>query len=289
MAIDHLQDKIRKLKVPIVLEIGTTKQLPEHLLEQEGSLLGALGRFCRELLETMAGKVPAVRFRLARFALMGTEGLTLLTQLLAEAKAKGYYVMLDLPEALTPWDAEDAAAAMHSGLWPCDGVVVSGFAGSDCWKPYVQAMQENDLDLFAVVRTGNKSAAELQDLLTGGRLVHLAAADIVNRLGQGMYGRCGYSRVAALAGPGATDALRVLRERYPKLFLLVEHYDYSNLSLKKCAQAFDRFGHGAAICVGRRISDAWIEAETDGYDYLQQASLALERMKKNLAGIMPVL
>jgi len=101
MAIDHLQDKIRKLKVPIVLEIGTTKQLPEHLLEQEGSLLGALGRFCRELLETMAGKVPAVRFRLARFALLGGEGLALLQQLLAEAKAKGYYVMLDLPEALT--------------------------------------------------------------------------------------------------------------------------------------------------------------------------------------------
>lgn len=289
MAIDYLQEKIRKLKVPIVLELGTTQQLPEHLLIQEGNTLAALARFCRELLETMQGKVPAVRFRLARFALLGAEGLVLLTELLENAKAKGFYVLLDLPEALTPWDAEDSASALTSDLWCCDGVVVSGYAGSDCWKPYVQAMKTKEFDLFAVVRTGNKSAAELQDLLTGGRLVHLAAADIVNRLGQGMLGRCGYSRVSALAGPGGTDALRTLRQRYPKLFLLVEHYDYTNLSLKKCAQAFDSFGHGAAICVGRRIADAWIEAETDGYDYLQQAELALERMKKNLAGIVPVL
>jgi hypothetical protein len=110
MAIDHLQDKIRKLKVPIVLEIGTTKQLPEHLLEQEGSLLAALGRFCRELLEAMAGKVPAVRFRLARFALLGGEGLTLLTQLLAEAKARGVCRFIGLYQQLhSDWDQCAAA------------------------------------------------------------------------------------------------------------------------------------------------------------------------------------
>ena len=288
MSMDYLQERIRKLKTPIVLDMGIRKdQLSPQLLEKEGTHLQAYGRFCREILEKMKGAVPAVRFRLARFAFLGPEGLVLLSQLTLLAKELGYYVLLDLPEALCPQDAQEQAEALKNVSWQFDGIVLCSYMGSDGIKPYILPLREMDKDLFCVIRTGNKSAPELQDLLTGGRLVHVAAADIVSRLGKGHEGRCGYSRIAAVSG--ASDSLRTLRQNYKSMFLLVDSYDYANASAKRCAYAFDRLGHGAAICVGSKVTAAWIDAETDGVDYLDQAVKALERMKKNLSANMTVL
>lgn len=292
MAIDQLQEKIRRLKTPIVLDFGISrKQLPPHLLQAEGDYVRAYMRFCSELLKHLQGKLPAVRFRFASFALMGPDGLRALEELTASAKHMGYYVILDAPESLCPRDAEEAAAVLMAPEcpWTFDGLVVSSYMGSDGLRPFVRYLKKTDRDLFAVIRTGNKSAPELQDLLTGGRLVHMAAADIVCRMGQSLVGRCGYSRVAALAGVGAGERMRTLRGKYPAMFLLLDSYDYPNASAKKCGYAFDQLGHGAAVCAGSTITAAWVDAETDGYDYLDQAILAIERMKKNLSGYVTVL
>lgn len=292
MAIDRLQEKIRKLKTPIVLDFGISrKQIPPHILQESGGFLSAYSRFCTELLEHFRGIVPGVRFRLATFALLGPDGLVLLSKLTNMAKNMGYYVILDAPDALCPQDAENSAEILFSRdcLWYFDGLVVSSYMGSDGLHPYVQALQETDRDLFAVIRTGNKSAPEIQDLLTGGRLVHMAAADVVNRLGRGMTGRCGYGRVAALAGAGAGDSLRALRKKFPTMFLLLDSYDYPNATATKCAFAFDRLGHGAAVCAGSSVTAAWIGADTDGFDYLDQAVRSVERKKKNLLGNITIL
>ena len=63
MSIDFLHEKIRKLKSPLIVDMSITEELlPPHLLEQEGSFVKAYPRFCRELLEALAGVVPGVRF-----------------------------------------------------------------------------------------------------------------------------------------------------------------------------------------------------------------------------------
>lgn len=288
MSIDHLQERIRKLKSPIVLDMGIRRdQLPPHIVEKEGDYLSAYSRFCRELLEKMKGLIPAVRFRMASFAFLGPEGLAALSQLTERAKELGYYILLDIPESLCPQDAQEQAAMLANVPWRFHGIVICSYMGSDGIKPYIQPLKELDRELFCVIRTGNKSAPELQDLLTGGRLVHVAAADILNRLGKGYEGRCGYSRIGAVAGAG--DSLRTLRQNYKSMFLLVDSYDYANVSAKRCANAFDRLGHGAAVCVGSKVTAAWIDAETDGVDYLDQAVKALDRMKKNLFSYFSVL
>ena len=83
MSIDMLQEKIRKLKNPTIIEFGVTPEhLPQHLLDEEGSVHLAYRRFCSELMEKLRGFVPGVRFSFASFALMGPEGLNSLTMLL---------------------------------------------------------------------------------------------------------------------------------------------------------------------------------------------------------------
>ena len=152
--------------------------------------------------------------------------------------------------------------------------------------PYVKDQKK---DLFPVVRTSNKTAPEIQDLMTGSRLVHAAAADLVNRFGADYVGKFGYSRISAVAGANSAESLRTLRMKYPKLFLLVDDIDYSGCNAKICSSAFDKFGHGAVICAGPTVTAAWQQAESDGRDFVGQAEVAAERMKKNLTRYVTVL
>ena len=288
MAVDILQEKIRKTKNPSVLELGMgLSELPPAFSQNTAGY----GSFCRELLNGMKGILPAVRISFSAFALLGSEGMVELHTILKYAADLGYYILLDAPEILSPAAAKRTAdAILGSGSnFPCDGLVVSGYLGSDVIKAFLPYCKEGKKDLFVVARTSNKSAPELQDLLAGTRLVHIAAADHVNRYGQDTAGKSGYTRVGVLAGASSAESLRTIRTKYPRLFVLVDGYDYPNANAKNCSNAFDKFGHGAAVCAGSSITCAWKQNESDGADWLDHAVSAAERMKKNLTRYISVL
>lgn len=290
MSVDILQEKIRKLKNPFVLELAPLyDELPEHI-RSEGSAADAGLRFCMELLAGLKGIIPAVRVSFSAFAIMGPDGMRALTEILSAARREGYYVLLDAPEVLSPRSAAMTAEGLlgKDSAYPCDGLVISGYLGSDVIKPFLKYCKEGK-DLFVVARTANKSAPELQDLLAGSRLVHIAAADHVNRYGADTAGKFGYTRVGILAAASSAESLRSLRAKYPRLFLLLDGYDYPNANAKNCSHAFDKFGHGAAACAGASICNAWKFAESDGIEYVQEALAAAERMKKNLNRYITVL
>lgn len=291
MSIDVLQEKIRKVKNPSVLYLEALPQLiPPHIVQQSSSASEACGLFHRELLDGLKGTVSAVRFGLGSYALLGSDGLAALSRLLIHAKEQGYYVLLDLPELLSGMAAKNAATVLgqEGNPYPCDGVVLSCYLGSDVIRPFLELCKAGKT-LFPVVRTANKTAPELQDLLTGARLVHTAAADIINRHGEGTVGRCGYSQVGAVAAASAADSLRALRSKYKRMFLLLDGYDYPNANAKNCGYAFDSLGHGAAACAGTSIAGAWAEAQSDGTDFVEHAVQAAQRMKKNLTRYISVL
>ena len=292
MAVDLLQEKIRKTKNPSMVELALPMaDLPPYLVEEEGSIPAAYGRFCRELLQTLKGAVPAVRVSFTAFALLGPDGLSQLTQSLKAAADLGYYVVLDAPALLSPAMAQATAEAVFGveSLYPCDGLVIPGYLGSDILKAFLPYCREGKKDIFVVARTGNKSASELQDLLSGSRLVHAAAADHVNRYGSETAGKYGYTRVGVMAAASSAESLRSLRTKYPRLFLLVEGLDYPSANAKNCSFAFDKFGHGAAVCGGTSITCAWKQTESDGRDWKEQAAAAAERMKRNLTRYVTIL
>lgn len=290
MSVDMLQEKIRKCKNPSVIDFGI---LPEHLpthLAVEGDFLKAYEIFTGELLQGLNGIVPAVRFSLAGMSYYGSAGLDVLSRILNRAKDQGYYVFLDVPGALSPQEASVGASALFDeGRFCFDGMITNGYIGSDCFRPYLLKLKESSKDVFVTVRTANKTAPELQDLLTGTRLVHMAAAEIVNRLAEPYVSRSGFSRVGIMAAASAADSLRNLRAKHKNLFMLLDGYDYPNSNAKNCANAFDRLGHGAIACAGTSVTAAWQDADSDGSDYVSCAVQAAERMKKNLTRYVTIL
>lgn len=285
MSVDQLQKKIRKLKNPACVVFSAAENLvPAHILESADSFCEAYRYYARELLSCLKETIPAVRFDFATFAALGADGVQLLQQLLAFAVQLEYYVILDAPEARSAQSGQMVAAQLldPSGLWKFDGLVLSCYIGSDGVQPYIKGVKEQGKDLFLLLRTANRSAAELQDLMTGSRLVHLAAADLAKRLGEPYVERGGYSRIGGVGAATTADGLRTLRSKYPAMFLLIDGADYSGANAKICSAAFDKFGYGAIACLGSSVLEAWRNEGTDDTAYTQQAVQAAERAKNNL-------
>lgn len=288
MAIDILQEKVRKKKNPSILELAMPLgDLPPQFSQDAAGY----GAFCRALLEGLKTVIPGVRVSFAAFALLPDGGLQELSLTLKKAEELGWYVVLDAPEISSPMMAGIVAEALlgETCVYPCDGLILSGYAGSDILKPFLPYCKKGKKDLFVITRTANKSAPELQDLLTGSRLVHAVAADHVNRYGADTEGKYGYTSVGILASASSGESLRALRSKYPKLFFLLDGFDYPNANAKNCSHGFDRFGHGAVACGGTAITCAWKQTQSDGSDWLTHSLAAAERMKKNLTRYVTIL
>lgn len=290
MSVDRLQEKIRKLKNPTVIELDMRReQIPPAFFADDATLSDALERYSKALLDGLKEQVCAVRFSFNRAAVLGAEGMIVLKELLRYAKKLGYYVILDAPASFDAADAEQAAESLFGGDWKFDALSICSYIGSDGIRPYAQLASQANIALFVLVRSDNRSAGEIQDLLTGSRLVYQAMADVVHRFAQEGTGRSGYSQVAAICAANAPDALKRLREKYKYQFLLVQGYDAPNANAKNCANAFDKLGHGAAVCAGASVTAAWMESPWTGEEYMEAALEAVQRMKKNLTRYVTIL
>lgn len=290
MSVDRLQEKIRKLKNPTVIQFDLRKdQIPSAFLLDNTPFADSFERYGKALLDGLKEYVGAVRFSINTAAALGAEGVFALKELLRYATKLGYYVLLDAPAAFDGADAENTAESLFSGDWKFDALCVCSYIGSDGIRPYTQLATQAKKAVFVLARSDNRSAGELQDLLTGSRLVYQAMADVVNRFSQNNIGRSGYSGVAAICAANAPDALKRFREKYKYQFLLVQGYDAPNANAKNCANAFDRLGHGAAVCASTSVTAAWMESPWTGEEYMEAALEAVQRMKKNLSRYVTIL
>ena len=278
MSIDALQNKIRKKKNPSAVVLAPNRGMVPGGREA--------GEYLCALLAGLKDLVPAVRLDPAAFWMAGCGDA--LGSVLEKARELGYYVILDWTRMESPNDAKESAERiLKEECWPCDAVVVSGYAGTDAVKHWFKAAGKTR-DVYVVVKTANKSGSELQDLQTGGRFVYTAAADLISRMGDSAMDRCGYSRLAVMAGAYNGNSLKTLREKYPKLFLLVDGLDESGCNARNASFAFDRLGHGALVCAGASIVGAWKETESCE-DPVAAAVEAAERMKRNVTRYVNVL
>ena len=307
MSIDVLQDKIRKMKNPTMFGLDPYLPiLPRHITEEafaaHGQTLVAAGeayyRFCTELLDALCDIVPAVKIQSACFEALGAEGIRQMQRISKYAHEKGYYVLIDSMRGDVGSVAEIYAQAMFGSvsigetshkLYECDGLTVNSYLGSDGVKPFLPYCKQEGKNIFLLLKTSNKSSREVQDLLSGDRVVYTAMADLAQRWSEGLFGRHGYSQIGAVVGATFPQTLKLLREKYDRLFFLVPGYGAQGGTAKNVQFAFDRFGHGAVIAASRSIICAWQKTESDGRDYLECAREAAIKMKNDIGKYVTVL
>lgn len=301
MSMDVLQEKIRKKKNPALLCLDPTGQvIPPHLMEEalqeKGETLEAAAlaceNFCRGILDAVGDIMPGVSVKTAGFFALGAPGIQTMERILAYAREKDLYVILDGAFGEPGFAGEALADSVFGGIslgnrvlmaYPADGVTVNPYSGADGAAAFLPYCKAEGKSVFVQVRTANRSSVEVQELLTGSRLVYTAVADLANRWGAEALGKIGYSQVGAVVSASRGEVLKNLREKYDRLFLLVTGLGVQGGCVKNASYAFDRLGRGAAVCAGHSILGAWKKVETDGRDYAEQAAAAAEKLKRDLA------
>ncbi len=306
MSVDMLQAKIRKLKNPTLVQFSPRQELiPPALMDKHREALGetpeaicaAVREFCVPILERLHGLVPAVGFDAACFLALGSQGVSLMQEMLRRARHLGFYVLLDgnftaygqeaAMMARSVFGAIDPGGLSHP-VYECDAVTLCAYHGSDSIKPYLPYLKgESPKNVFVSIKSPNRSGREVQDLISGDRVVHTALADMTLRWSLDLFGKLGYGEVCAAVSATNSMALQQLRRKYDQLFFLVKGVDCPGGSVRTASHGFDRLGHGAIVSSGDLVLGAWRGGS--GEDYVEKAVAAAEKLKDQLEDHVTVL
>jgi orotidine-5'-phosphate decarboxylase len=308
---DVLQEKIRQKKNPTVAGLDPKLDYIPQFVQEEAfgkygkTLKGAAEAyrlFCRGLIDALYEVVPAVKPQSAYFEVLGSAGIEALEDVVAYAKEKGLYVIMDAKRGDIGSTCEAYAQAYLGGIsldgetllspFDCDCMTVNGYLGTDGIKPFTALCKERDKSIFLLVKTSNPSSRELQDLIAGDRLVHIAMADLAVRLTEKekLVGKSGWSQIGAVVGATHPTDLKNLREKYPQIFFLVPGYGAQGGKAQDVQYAFDRLGHGAIVNSSRGIMCAWKKTEDEtGRNYQEAAKKEAIRMRDDICRYVTIL
>lgn len=257
---DRLASAVDAVGVPACVGLDPVyERLPAELRCGTGSAgtgpggdgaVGAIGRFCVGVLDSVAGVVPAVKLQAACFERFGGAGFGLLLELVAHARRLGLVTVLDAKRGDIGVSAEHYAAAAfgHAPDSGADSLTVNAYLGPDTVEPYLKhaaqragsgggaqgAAAGHTVDtggarssrgLFVLVRTSNPGSDAVQSLrLADGRTVAEMMADHVAALGAAHVGRRGLSDVGAVVAATKPADAAALRRRMPRAIFLVPGY-----------------------------------------------------------------
>lgn len=308
MSFDALQAKIRAMKNPTVAGLDARLEyVPAQIVEKYIAAYGetrkaaaeAIFEFNCGLMDALNDIVPAVKPQAAYYENLGWEGMEMLERTIRYAKHKGFFVIADIKRG----DIGTTAAAYSEGWlgktqvgesmvpgFDADCVTLNGYMGSDAIKPFLKDAENEDKCVFALVRTSNPSAIELQDMVAGDRLVYKVMAELVDRWGKTTsVGEYGYNRVGAVTGATYPSDLRQLRKLLPHTFFLVPGYGAQGGTAEDVHYAFDRYGRGAIVNSSRGIMCAWKKTGKNGEDYAEAARNAALEMRDAIRVVTPIL
>ncbi|HEX7059762.1 MAG TPA: orotidine-5'-phosphate decarboxylase [Solirubrobacterales bacterium] len=190
----------------------------------------AVSAHCRALIERAGPACVAVKPQLACFERLGAPGLMALAEVRDAARDAGLLFVADgkrgdvpvtataygqalVGETPTPWGSVAGLGA--------DAFTANPLLGADALEPLVEAAADVGAGVFALVRTSNPGAADLQDLPAPERPLHERLAALVEGFAERLVGRTGLSGMGAVVGATEPHHLARLRELMPRSIFLI--------------------------------------------------------------------
>ncbi len=240
--------------------------LPPHL----GDGMGAVRRFCLELIEATADQAAAFKPNAAFFEQMGHEGWELLEEVVQVAGRRAL-VVVDAKRGDIGSTATAYARAIFDELG-ADACTVNPYMGRDALRPFLDRPERL---AFVLCRTSNPGAADFQDLPVGG-----AGAPLYIQVARS---------VAAWdkEPPGGTAGLVVgatwprelgqVRAEAPGLPLLIPGVGAQGGDLEACVEELAGAAGSYLISVSRGVAGA-----SRGPDFAEAASRAAVSLRQRV-------
>ncbi|MDR0468423.1 MAG: orotidine-5'-phosphate decarboxylase [Peptococcaceae bacterium] len=265
MSFEILSALIAQKKNPTVVGLDPRlDHLPPDLrepAEHDGSLesaADAILAFNKGLIDALADIVPAVKPQLACYEAFGVPGLAALRETMVYAASKGLYVIADAKRNDIGSTAEAYADAFLGETqvggqacrpFPADCMTINPYLGSDGVLPFIERCKKYKRAVFALAKTSNASAGELQDRDMGGAPLYRRVAELA--------GAWGSEYVGLVVGATYPAQLDELRRLLPQTFFLIPGYGAQGGGATDVAPGFGSGGTYAIVNSSRAISCAW--------------------------------
>ena len=279
-AIDNLIEKIKETNNPTVMGLDPRYDMIPEMVRNKYScdlegISKAILEYNKELIDNTYDIIPAIKPQLAFYEMFGIEGIKVFKETCKYAKEKGMIVIADAKRGdigstakgysnaylgQTPIGKEDVSVFDN-----IDFLTVNPYLGVDSITPFVEDCIKYEKGIFVLVKTSNPSSGELQDLkLENGKTVYEHVASLVEKWGEELRGKYGYSSVAAVVGATYPEQLKEIREKAPHTYFLIPGYGAQGGKAEDIALGFDKAGLGGIVNASRSLmcaykSDKWKE------------------------------
>jgi orotidine-5'-phosphate decarboxylase len=193
------------------------------------SAAAAVVAHCRILIDRAGPACVAVKPQLACFERLGAPGWEALTEVCAAAREAGLLTIADGKRGDVPVTAAAYAQSLVGETptpWgPVAGLGADAFTanpllGRDAMEPLIAAAASSGAGVFALVRTSNPGAADVQDLPAPDLPLHERLAEMVDDLSGRLLGDGGLSGMGAVVGATVPEHLARMRELMPRSIFL---------------------------------------------------------------------
>lgn len=179
--------------------------------------------------------------------------------------------------APTPWGELPGLAV--------DAATANPLTGADSLEPLIDAATARGAGVFALVRTSNPGAEDIEDLeLRNGGTVSDRIAALVARLGAGSVGRSGLSSVGAVVGATAPGHIGRLRESMPHAIFLIPGVGAQGGRVEDLTPAFTSGRASALVTVSRALVDAGGDRADDRIEATRRAAHTLRESIWSVSG-----
>ncbi len=223
----------------------------------------AVAVHCRRLIEQAGPACVAVKPQLACFERLGAPGWAALAEVRAAAADAGLLTIADGKRGDVPVTAAAYAQALVGETptpWgPVAGLGADAFTanpllGLDALEPLVAAAEAAGAGVFALVRTSNPGAADVEDLPAPERPLHERLAELVDGLAPRLAGKAGLSGMGAVVGATEPEHIARLRELMPRSVFLIPGVGAQGGRPEQLGAAFAPGRAAALIAASRSIS-----------------------------------
>ena len=283
-AIDNLIEKIKETNNPTVMGLDPRyDMIPEVVRNKYSNDLEGISKaileYNKELIDNTYDIIPAIKPQLAFYEMFGIEGMKAFKETCKYAKEKGMIVIADAKRGDIGSTAKGYSNA-YLGYTPIgeekisvfdniDFLTVNPYLGVDSITPFVEDCVKYVKGIFVLVKTSNPSSGELQDLkLENGKTVYEHVASLVEKWGEDLRGKYGYSSVAAVVGATYPEQLKEIREKAPHTYFLIPGYGAQGGKAEDIALGFDKNGLGGIVNASRSLmcaykSEKWKDKYTE--------------------------
>lgn len=300
-AIDNLIEKIKKTNNPTVMGLDPRyEMLPKCVTNKYSQDLEGVAKaiieYNKALIDATYDIIPAIKPQIAFYEMFGIPGMEAFKETCKYAKEKGMVVIADIKRGDIGSTAQGYSNAFlgrtpigekEEAIYDVDFVTVNPYMGTDCVKPFIEDCKKYNKGIFILVKTSNPSSGELQDLkLENNKEVYRQVTDLVEKWGEELRGKYGYSSIAAVVGATYPEQLEQIRKVAPHTYFLIPGYGAQGGKANDIALGFDSNGLGGIVNASRSLmcaykSDRWKEQYTEE-EYAKATRAEALRMRDEL-------